>query len=635
MNDYYDLLGVSADAPTEEIEAAFRERVKETHPDVSDAPDADERFRAVKRAREVLTTTKERDRYDRLGHDEYVQTVGDGPWSFLGGDDEPGRSDQSASEGATGDRSGRSVNASRGGGTAAGNERTETADGNDPAETAARNDPAETGPSGDSRTTATSRTSTDAGSRPHADRNSETTARTAGSGGSTSKKTTESSTSTQTTESSSSTKTGNSSATGSSRGRNATTGSAADDRGRTPSDASKPSDRGRSTGAQTRESGPKRDSGTDSDSGPKRAADPGASDSGTGSESESESGDQRDETDSAETDSATDTSASTAAKTKPTADRTRSGSSRSSGSKQWTWGSTTGAFPDGPLTDPVANAAIRAGVVRAVGVIALLGLLIIAMTVGVLAGPLGDVRTTFWTVPTGPAATVVVAAVVFVGHHLRIRNRYPRRTNDAVVPTRRAMCWPAGLATFTAIGWFAIVEVGHLPSMLTTVPAVAVASLFVVAVGTRTTGIGRAVLASLPVGVAAGVVATTVASTPAVPASALPAGVPADAALVIGPSIAWGLVVTVPLAAIRTGLLAWNLRYRGGLRLAPAAWELALLAPVLVAGWAFLERSVGLDAGADVLTIDLLGLLPAVIALAPPVVALALAVRWGGSRLRG
>lgn len=69
---YYDLLGVGPEASTETVEAAYRQRAKETHPDRSDAPDATEQFKAICRARDVLTDPQERARYDRLGHDAYV-----------------------------------------------------------------------------------------------------------------------------------------------------------------------------------------------------------------------------------------------------------------------------------------------------------------------------------------------------------------------------------------------------------------------------------------------------------------------------------------------------------------------------------------------------------------------------------
>lgn len=72
---YYDVLGVSTDATQDELEAAYRERVFETHPDHSDDPDATEQFQRVATARSVLTDETERARYDRLGHETYVQAT--------------------------------------------------------------------------------------------------------------------------------------------------------------------------------------------------------------------------------------------------------------------------------------------------------------------------------------------------------------------------------------------------------------------------------------------------------------------------------------------------------------------------------------------------------------------------------
>lgn len=69
---YYDVLGVARDADAERVRAAYRERVKEVHPDVSDRPDAAEQFRTLSAARDVLCDPSERARYDRLGHERYV-----------------------------------------------------------------------------------------------------------------------------------------------------------------------------------------------------------------------------------------------------------------------------------------------------------------------------------------------------------------------------------------------------------------------------------------------------------------------------------------------------------------------------------------------------------------------------------
>lgn len=71
--DFYDVLGVDRDASEEEINKAFRKQAARYHPDVSDEPDAEERFKQVKKAKEVLTDEEQRELYDRLGHDQYLE----------------------------------------------------------------------------------------------------------------------------------------------------------------------------------------------------------------------------------------------------------------------------------------------------------------------------------------------------------------------------------------------------------------------------------------------------------------------------------------------------------------------------------------------------------------------------------
>ena len=68
QRDYYEVLGIARDADADEIKRAFRRLARELHPDVSDAPDAEERFREVAEAYEVLSKRETRELYDRFGH---------------------------------------------------------------------------------------------------------------------------------------------------------------------------------------------------------------------------------------------------------------------------------------------------------------------------------------------------------------------------------------------------------------------------------------------------------------------------------------------------------------------------------------------------------------------------------------
>ena len=72
--DYYETLGVSREASAEEIKKAFRRRARETHPDTSDHEDAEERFKALNEAYEVLADPQKRETYDRFGTADPRQT---------------------------------------------------------------------------------------------------------------------------------------------------------------------------------------------------------------------------------------------------------------------------------------------------------------------------------------------------------------------------------------------------------------------------------------------------------------------------------------------------------------------------------------------------------------------------------
>jgi molecular chaperone DnaJ len=79
--DYYEILGVPRDADERAIKSAFRKLARELHPDVSDHPDAHERFREAAEAYEVLSKSETRELYDRYGH-EGLRTGGFRPTDF-------------------------------------------------------------------------------------------------------------------------------------------------------------------------------------------------------------------------------------------------------------------------------------------------------------------------------------------------------------------------------------------------------------------------------------------------------------------------------------------------------------------------------------------------------------------------
>lgn len=68
MSDHYEVLGVDRNATQDQIKKAYRKLARELHPDVNPAPEAQERFKLVTHAYEVLSDPQSRAQYDQGGN---------------------------------------------------------------------------------------------------------------------------------------------------------------------------------------------------------------------------------------------------------------------------------------------------------------------------------------------------------------------------------------------------------------------------------------------------------------------------------------------------------------------------------------------------------------------------------------
>ena len=83
--DYYDILGVSRNASLEEIKKAYRKLALEWHPDRNKSPEAEERFKEINEAYEVLSDPEKRAAYDQFGHAAFSAGGMGGFEGFSGG----------------------------------------------------------------------------------------------------------------------------------------------------------------------------------------------------------------------------------------------------------------------------------------------------------------------------------------------------------------------------------------------------------------------------------------------------------------------------------------------------------------------------------------------------------------------
>lgn len=83
MRDYYEILGISKGSPLDEVKKAYRNLARKHHPDVDKSPGAEQRFKEINEAYQVLCDPQKKEAYDRFGKEAF-QKGGTGPSGAAG-----------------------------------------------------------------------------------------------------------------------------------------------------------------------------------------------------------------------------------------------------------------------------------------------------------------------------------------------------------------------------------------------------------------------------------------------------------------------------------------------------------------------------------------------------------------------
>ena len=76
QRDYYEILGVEKSVSQADLKKAYRKKALEYHPDRNKAADAEEKFKEINEAYEVLSDEKKRQMYDQYGHAAFDPRAG-------------------------------------------------------------------------------------------------------------------------------------------------------------------------------------------------------------------------------------------------------------------------------------------------------------------------------------------------------------------------------------------------------------------------------------------------------------------------------------------------------------------------------------------------------------------------------